>query len=50
MQYHRAAHACDRGRFVSFRRDDDAYWLDELQPTDENDAPLPEQPLSRCAY
>jgi KamA family protein len=32
LRYHRAARAEDRGRFMSFRRDDEACWLDELEP------------------
>ncbi|MBZ0272233.1 KamA family radical SAM protein [bacterium] len=32
MRYHRAKHKSDRGRFMIFERDDNAYWLDQLKP------------------
>ncbi|MCH7870812.1 MAG: 4Fe-4S cluster-binding domain-containing protein [Planctomycetes bacterium] len=32
FRYHRSKHAENRGRFFSCRRDDDAYWLDQLEP------------------
>ncbi len=32
MKYHRAKHAADEQRFMIFRRDDEAYWLDDLEP------------------
>lgn len=31
-RYHRAKSAADHGRFMVFRRDDSAYWLDQLEP------------------
>ena len=31
-RYHRARHAADDGRVMLFRRDDRAYWLDDLVP------------------
>ena len=32
FRYHRSKHAENRGRFFSCKRDDDAYWLDQLEP------------------
>ena len=32
MRYHRARHAADDERFLIYRRDDQAYWLDDLVP------------------
>ena len=32
MRYHRARHATDDERFLIYRRDDKAYWLDDLVP------------------
>lgn len=34
MRYHRAKYVEDEGRFMVFRRDDEAYWLDQLEPLD----------------
>jgi KamA family protein len=34
LRYHRAKNPDDRGRVLAFRRDDDAAWLDELEPWD----------------
>jgi len=34
MRYHRAKYVEDQGRFMVFRRDDEAYWLDQLEPLD----------------
>jgi len=31
-RYHRAKNPADEGRFMAFKRDDDAYWLDQLEP------------------
>ncbi|MFQ5491621.1 MAG: KamA family radical SAM protein [Phycisphaerae bacterium] len=33
-RYHRAKDPALRGRFLVFHRDDDAHWLDELEPAD----------------
>jgi lysine 2,3-aminomutase len=35
MRYHRARDPEQEGRFLVFRRDDQAYWLDDLQPFEE---------------
>jgi lysine 2,3-aminomutase len=48
MQYHRATEAVNRGRFMAFRRDDNAYWLDELEPADGTQSPLEEHTFSQC--
>ena len=32
LRYHRARDAADEGRFMVFHRDDDACWLDDLEP------------------
>jgi len=40
LRYHRAKRAEDKGKFMVFHRDDDAYWLDQLVPYDQ---PLPEE-------
>ncbi len=34
MRYHRAKFIEDEGRFMVFRRDDEAFWLDHLEPLD----------------
>lgn len=34
LRYHRAKDASLRGKFMIYRRDDDAYWLDQLEPAD----------------
>ena len=31
LRYHQAKHAADLGRFLICRRDDEAYWLDQLE-------------------
>ncbi len=40
LRYHRAKRPEDKGKFMVFHRDDDAYWLDQLVPYDQ---PLPEE-------
>ena len=32
LRYHQAKHASDLGRFLICKRDDDAFWLDQLEP------------------
>jgi len=32
LHYHRARNPADEGRFMVFRRNDDAFWLDDLEP------------------
>jgi len=36
LRYHRARHRADRGRFMIRRRNDDAFWLDDLEPVGGN--------------
>ncbi len=31
-RYHRAKDAADEDRFMVFKRDDEAFWLDQLEP------------------
>ncbi len=38
MRYHRAARPEDRGRWLVYRRRDDAYWLDDLTPGTNQEA------------
>ena len=40
LRYHRATNAANRGRFMVYRRDDRAIWLDELVPADAVSAPV----------
>jgi len=39
LRYHRAKDASLRGRFLIYKRNDDAYWLDDLEPAAGSDAP-----------
>jgi len=39
LRFHRARNPEDEGRFMIFHRDDDAFWLDDLVPADESNAP-----------
>ena len=39
LRYHRAKDASLRGRFMIYKRDDNAYWLDDLVPAEGSDAP-----------
>lgn len=39
LRYHRAKDPDDRGKFMFFERNDDAYWLDELEPVAGTDTP-----------
>ena len=39
LRFQRARYPEDEGRFVIFHRDDDAYWLDDLVPAEESNAP-----------
>jgi lysine 2,3-aminomutase len=34
MRYHRSKHPENRGQFMIMKRDDNAYWLDQLEPAD----------------
>ena len=39
MRYHRAKNPVNRGRFMVFHRDDEAFWFDQLRPADESFVP-----------
>jgi KamA family protein len=39
LRYHRAKDAALRGRFMIYHRNDEAYWLDQLEPAAESDSP-----------
>lgn len=39
MRYQRAKDASLRGRFLIYKRNDDAYWLDDLEPAEGGDSP-----------
>ena len=39
LRYHRAKDPVLRGQFMIYKRDDDAYWLDELEPAEGHGAP-----------
>lgn len=43
MRYHRAKRVEDQGRFMIFKRDDDAFWLDQLEPVGEGLRDRPER-------
>lgn len=38
LRYHRAKDAANRGRFMIYERNDEAYWLDQLTPAKGGDA------------
>jgi lysine 2,3-aminomutase len=35
LRYHRAKDIAERGRFMIYKRNDEAYWLDQLEPIDD---------------
>jgi len=39
LRYHRAKEDANRGRFMIYKRNDDACWLDDLEPAKGGDAP-----------
>ena len=39
LRYHRAKDAALRGRFMVYMRDDNAYWLDQLEPAPDTESP-----------
>jgi KamA family protein len=47
LRFHRARHPEDENRFMIFHRDDDAFWLEDLVPVDEDSAPHAVQDLDR---
>ena len=40
LRYHRARDPENRGRFMVYKRNDDAYWLDQLEPAEPSGAPV----------
>lgn len=44
LRYHRARSAENRGRFMIYHRNDEAYWLDQLEPAGVDHAPVFEPP------
>lgn len=44
LRYHRAKDAELRGRFMIYKRNDEAYWLDQLEPVDTTEAPRFDHP------
>ena len=40
LRYHRAKDAKLRGRFMVYKRNDEAYWLDQLEPAEGSGAPV----------
>ena len=39
LRYHRATDPADRGRLMIYKRDDEAYWLDQLVPVEGTNTP-----------
>ena len=39
LRYHRAKDPAKRGQFMIYKRNDEAYWLDELEPAKGHEAP-----------
>ena len=39
LRYHRAKNPANRGRFMVYKRDDEAYWLDQLEPVEGSHTP-----------
>jgi L-lysine 2,3-aminomutase len=39
LRYHRAKDPSQQGRFMIYKRDDEACWLDQLEPAEAGDAP-----------
>lgn len=42
LKFHRSRHSTDKGRFLIYHRDDNAYWLDDLVSVDETPHPVAE--------
>ena len=45
LRYHRARDETDRGRFMIYARDDEACWLDDLEPVNEEAHKFPPSPM-----
>ena len=39
LRYHRAKTPANRGRFMVYKRDDEAYWFDQLEPVEGSHTP-----------
>ncbi len=50
LRYHRANDPHLMGRLLVYKRDDEAHWLDELEPADESDAPRFSHPRAWTLY
>lgn len=51
LRYHRAKDENNRGKFMVYQRNDDAYWLDQLEPVPGSDTPVFEPvPIANLAY
>ena len=51
LRYHRAKDENNRGKFMVYQRNDDAYWLDQLEPAPGSDTPVFEPvPIANLAY
>jgi L-lysine 2,3-aminomutase len=45
LRYHRAKDESDRGRFMIYKRNDEACWMDDLEPASEASPKFPPSPL-----
>ncbi len=45
LRYHRAKDPANRSKFMVYHRNDEAYWLDELEPVNADAADVPPSPL-----
>jgi len=51
LRYHRAKDENNRGKFMVYQRNDDAYWLDQLEPAPGSDTPVfAPVPIANLAY
>jgi KamA family protein len=45
LRYHRAKNEADRGRFMIYKRDDEACWMDDLEPVNDESPKFAPSPL-----
>jgi lysine 2,3-aminomutase len=45
LRYHRAKDETNRGKFMIYERDDEAFWLDDLEPVNEAAHKFPSSPI-----
>jgi len=45
LRYHRAKDESDRGRFMVYKRNDEAVWMDDLEPADAESPKFAPSPL-----